>query len=276
MTQGAFYTGANGPTNTVQYATTPRYLAGGGDPRRVTEVLRTAGWSKHSDPGYPHVLLASPDMSVRLALEPSAPDPYTAWWQVNGQGWYAHFGGHAPAEIIAGFSDALLQPAPQQPPALTDIREVLDSTGWTKEYDRKGIESALSPDGFVRMGPHPSLDSEPGWPTWYAEAALPTRRGGHERLWQAWFSHNTPTHLVAGFAEELVSTEPLFRGSYGLPCSWLLSQEPTTVQGEDLAEAHHQRVAVARAAAHKQRKAAAALRARAPLTPAPVPSPVHR
>ncbi|KPI25134.1 hypothetical protein OV320_8339 [Actinobacteria bacterium OV320] len=40
---------------------TPRHLAGGGDPRQVTEYLLATSWSNHSVPGYPQVLLESPD-----------------------------------------------------------------------------------------------------------------------------------------------------------------------------------------------------------------------
>ncbi len=271
-----FFTDANKPLNTVQYATTPRYLAGGGDPRRITEVLRAAGWTSHSDPAYPHVLLASPGMAVRLTLEP-APDAYSAWWRFHDHagGWYAHFGGHTPVEIIAGFSDALTRPAPQKPPSLPEIRDVLVSTGWSRSYDRKGIESAHSPDRYVRMGPHPGLDGQEDWPTWCAEAALTTGLGGHERLWQAWFSHGTPTHLVAGFAAQLVAPGPVYRGSYGLPCSWLVAQEPTAVQGEQLAAEHRQRLKAVRASARTQRphRTHAAGRASPGICPALNPTP---
>ncbi|WUH90384.1 DUF317 domain-containing protein [Streptomyces sp. NBC_00433] len=262
-----FQTGANGPQDTVQFATTSRYLAGGGDPRRVTEVLRAAGWTNHSDLAYPHVLLASPDMAVRLALEPAQPDASTAWWKFNARGWYAAFGGHTPVEILAGFSDALLHPAPDQPPTPAGIRAILASTGWDKETDGQGAETALSPDGYVRMGPRPGMDDEAGRPTWSAEVA-PATGFADRRLWSAWFSAGTPTHLVAGFAAQLMSTEPVYRDSRGLPHSWLLTQERTSVQGEHLADDHRLRLEAVRAAARKQRRAAAALAAHAPLPPA--------
>ncbi|WP_433892561.1 DUF317 domain-containing protein [Streptomyces sp. CA-111067] len=262
-----FYTGANGPQDTIQFATTPRYLAGGGDPRRVTEVLQAAGWTNHSDPAYPHVLLASPDTAVHLTLEPTAPDTSTAWWKFRARGWYAAFGGHTPVEILAGFSDALLHPAPDPPPTPAGIHEILTSTGWARENDEKGTASALSPDASVRMGPRPGLDDAAGRPTWSAEAA-PATGFGDRRLWSAWFSAGTPTHLVAGFAAQLVSPEPVFRGSHSLPNAWMITQKPTTVQGEHLADDHRQRLKAVRAAARKQRKTAAALATRVPATPA--------
>lgn len=268
MTREAFPTNADHDETTVQFATGPRYLAGGGDPRRVTEVLRAAGWSNYSDPNYPHVLLASTDLASRLTLEPSAPDPHAAWWRFNASGWYAHFGGHTPAEILAGFCDALVKPGPEQPLTGADIREVLASTGWGTDGVREGSESAVSPDGYVRMGPHPALDGDNGWPTWCAEAALDTGTGGHQRVWSAWFSPGTPAHLIAGFAAQLVDPAPVYRGSHRLPHPRLVTQEPTTVQGEQLATEHRQWLYRVRAAVRKQHKAAATLRARAPVTPA--------
>jgi hypothetical protein len=266
VTREAFFTNANDPEGTVQFAITPRYLAGGGDPRRVTEVLRAAGWSDHSDPGYPHVLLASPDMAVRLTLEPAQPDTYTDWWAFHGPGWYVHFGGHTPTEILAGFSDALVRPAPEQAPSAAGIRDLLVATGWSREYDRSGTESARSPDGYLTMTGKP-WSSDRTQRTWIAEASLPTAGGGHERMWQARFHQDTPSHLVAGFASALVDPGAVHRGSYGLPHSWLLTQEPTTVQGEQLAAEHRQRLEAVRAAARKQRRAAAALATRAPIPP---------
>ncbi|MEE4544039.1 DUF317 domain-containing protein [Streptomyces sp. V4-01] len=172
-----FYTGANGPEDTVQFATAPRYLAGGGDPRRVTEVLQAAGWTNHSDPTYPHVLLAGPDMAVHLTLEPTAPDTSSACWKFRACGWYAAFGGHTPVEILAGFSDALLPPAPDQPPAPDAIHDILTATGWNSDNDGQGTEFALSPDGYARMGPRPGLDDAAGQPTWSADITPATGFG---------------------------------------------------------------------------------------------------
>lgn len=254
---------AHKPANTVQYATTPRYLVGGGDPRRVTEVLRAAGWTNHSDPLYPHVLLASPDLAIRLTLEAPSPDPYTAWWRFEAAGWYAHFGGHTPVEIVAGFGDALLQPEPEQPPTPADIRQILASTGWGMEDDGQCSASAYSPDDCIHVGTLLDVVNGAEHRTWHAQAALPDGLGGHERLWQAWFSHGTPTHLVAGFARELVDTAPVYRGLHEVPRSWLTT--PVTVQGEQLAAEHRQRLDAAR----KHRKTPSARTALPPPTTAP-------
>jgi hypothetical protein len=171
-------------------------------------------------------------------------------------------------EILAGFCDALVEPGPERPPVLADVRAVMASTGWSTGDALEGVEPAVSPDGLARMGPHQGMDEETDAPAWSAEVALGTGTGGQTRLWSAWFSHGTPAHLVAGFAEQLVSPGPVYRGSFGLPHSQLLTQEPTAVQGEQLAADHRQRLDRVRAAARKQRKTAAALAARAPSTPA--------
>ncbi|MGI5457520.1 hypothetical protein ACQEWB_31010 [Streptomyces sp. CA-249302] len=81
MSHERFYSKVNGPTlhrvNAVRWLdeVTPRHLAGGGDPRHVTEYLLASGWSNHSVPGYPHVLLESPDRRLHLTLEPSPVTP---------------------------------------------------------------------------------------------------------------------------------------------------------------------------------------------------------
>ncbi|MFD4829156.1 DUF317 domain-containing protein [Streptomyces uncialis] len=105
------------------YEIAPRHLAGGGDPRHVTEVLLASGWSDHSVPRYPHVLLRSPDRMLQLVLEPSGPDPRDTWWRVSSYSpsnpdpdWVAHFGGYTPAEFVAAFTDALLNPPPGETP----------------------------------------------------------------------------------------------------------------------------------------------------------------
>ncbi|MEK8146165.1 DUF317 domain-containing protein [Streptomyces sp. M10(2022)] len=66
-------------------------------------------------PRLPHVVLASPDYRHTLVLEPT-PETYGSWWRISSTpwgGWHASFGGNTPAEIIAGFTDALLHPRPR-------------------------------------------------------------------------------------------------------------------------------------------------------------------
>ncbi|MEU6192320.1 DUF317 domain-containing protein [Streptomyces sp. NPDC047061] len=69
-------------------------------------------------PGYPHVLLESPDQRLHLALEPTAPEPRESWRRIHPaerREWSAQFGGHTPVEIIAEFTDAVTGRAPIPP-----------------------------------------------------------------------------------------------------------------------------------------------------------------
>ncbi|MFF3088696.1 DUF317 domain-containing protein [Streptomyces nojiriensis] len=65
------------------------------------------------------MILASPDQRYALALEPEN-ESYSKWWRISCAGddenWYAQFGGNTPVEILAGFTDALLSPAPDTTP----------------------------------------------------------------------------------------------------------------------------------------------------------------
>ncbi|PZG72867.1 hypothetical protein C1I97_37905, partial [Streptomyces sp. NTH33] len=64
----------------VEY-TTPRHLAGGGDPAWITVPLhRACGWSHGDDPLMPRVILTSPDQKAQLRL---APAPAGQWWTLH-------------------------------------------------------------------------------------------------------------------------------------------------------------------------------------------------
>jgi hypothetical protein len=251
-----FYSKANEPQSVIQYAITPRYLAGGGDPRHVTEVLQAAGWINASDPGYPHVLLASPDLSVRLVLEPEGTSARDAWWKIHGHGdphWYARFGGQTPVEIIAGFTDALITPAPSSPAGIAGTRQLLTDRGWSRAYDREGVEYAVSPDGHVRMGTRTGGLTDPPDTAWLVEVTP----GHTEPLWSGVFSEGTPAHAVAAFARALSAPEPVYRGTFGLPCPGLVEEQRTDLQTEQLAAEHLARLDSAGAAARRQRRQAA-------------------
>ncbi|WP_416986997.1 DUF317 domain-containing protein [Streptomyces sp. T028] len=255
MTHPHFPTRANEPHNTIWFETRPRHLAGRGDPRRITQTLRAAGWKNHSDPDYPHVLLASPDYQHTLVLEPR-PEPYAAWWRIRGgsqeRRWYTEFGGNTPVEILASLTDALLQPAPQTTP---DIWPALTSAGWAYERDENGNETAAHPDGILSLRRWTVSPAERFF--WTAEATLATGLGGLNRLWRASLDDNMPQHLIAAFAAALASDEPVQRGRYDVPHSHLVTQHQRGPQGEQLAAAHEARLKAARAAARKVRRSAA-------------------
>ncbi|MGW2721058.1 DUF317 domain-containing protein [Streptomyces sp. NPDC001492] len=246
---------ADDPSRRIWFDTSPRHLAGPGDPRHVTQALRAAGWTNQSDPDFPHVVLASPDFRHTLVLEP-APDTYSAWWRISShtdkERWHALFGGNTPAEVIAGFTDALVHPAPATEP---DVWPALQAAEWTYARDERGNESAHHPDGITTMERRATLTSD--YFSWIAEVALPTGLGGQRRLWNAYFDDHTPRHLLAGFAAALTNPAPVPRGHYDVPESHLVTQVERRRQGEHLAAAHDARLKAVRAAARKARRGAA-------------------
>ncbi|MFE9407443.1 DUF317 domain-containing protein [Streptomyces sp. NPDC006704] len=255
---------AEDPSNRIWFDTSPRHLAGPGDPRHVTQALRAAGWKNYSDPDFPHVVLGSPDYWHTLVLEPDL-DTYSSWWRIGTQEWgsghwQASFGGNTPVEAIAGFTDALLKPAPASEP---DVWPVLRAAGWTYERDEHGNESAHHPDDNTSMERRARLTSD--YFAWSAEVALPTGLGGHQRLWRAYFDDRTPRHLIAAFAIALADPAPVPRGHYDVPHSHLVTQEQRSPQGEQLAAAHEARLKAIRAAARNARRTAA------PTTAPPAP-----
>ncbi|MEV8426549.1 DUF317 domain-containing protein [Streptomyces niveus] len=83
-------TRADCPEHTIWFETRPRHLAGGGDTRHITQALRATGWKNHSDPDYPHVVLASPDHRHTVVLEPET-SSYAAWWRIQAHGDHDHW-----------------------------------------------------------------------------------------------------------------------------------------------------------------------------------------
>lgn len=128
MTRPCIASKADDPWSRIWFDTAPRHLAGPGDPRHVTQALRAAGWKSFGDPDLPHVVLASPDYRHTLVLEPT-PETYGSWWRISSNHWHAFFGGNTPAEIIAGFTDALLHPRPRS--SRTSGRRCKQPTGTT-------------------------------------------------------------------------------------------------------------------------------------------------
>ncbi|MDQ0810309.1 hypothetical protein QFZ63_002023 [Streptomyces sp. B3I7] len=251
MTRPYIFSKADDPWSRIWFDTSPRHLAGPGDPRHVTQALRAGGWKNYADPDFPHVVLASPDFRHTLVLEPAA-DTYSAWWRISSERWHASFGGNTPAEIIAEFTDTLLLPAPAAEP---DVWPTLHAAGWTYERDERGNQSARHPDGVTTMERRATLTSD--YFSWTAEVALPTGLGGHQRLWHAYFDDRTPRHLLAAFATALTDPAPVPRGHYDVPHSHLVTQVERGAQGEQLAAAHDARLKAIRAAARKARRSSA-------------------
>ncbi|MEV8351884.1 DUF317 domain-containing protein [Streptomyces niveus] len=252
MSRPYISTRADGPEHTIWFETRPRHLAGGGDPRHITQALRAAGWKNHSDPDFPHVVLASPDLRHTLVMEPESSSYKPPWWRIRAYGdhedWYTAFGGDTPVEILAGLTDALIGPVPETAP---DIWAPLTAAGWTYERDEHGTESALHPDSILTF----RREARRGDLFWKAEAALPTGGGGRETIWGAYFNGRVPPHLIAAFTQALARDEPVQRRHWDVPHSHLVTQERGP-RGEQLIQAHEVRMEAARTTARKTRRTA--------------------
>ncbi|MFD3808064.1 DUF317 domain-containing protein [Streptomyces sp. NPDC058619] len=266
------YTRADEPHYGIWFETSPRHLAGRGDPRHITQALRAAGWSNHSDPDYPHVLLSSPDQRYALALEPEN-ESYSKWWRISctsdDENWYAQFGGNTPVEILAGFTDALLIPVPETAP---DVWSILTAAGWTHVQDERGHELAEHPDGIMQLR---RWNTPSNWnPGWTAAALLPDGLGGQESVWEAHLGN--AQHLAAAFATALVDPRPVARAELDVPHSGLVTQKPGGRQADDLAKEHATRLARARTTAvHNRRTTLTTQPVTSPTPAAPVAA-VHR
>ncbi|MEU9369537.1 DUF317 domain-containing protein [Streptomyces avermitilis] len=253
MSHERFYSRVNGPTihqfNHVRWLNevTPRHLAGGGDPRHVTEYPLAAGWSNHSVPGYPHVLLESPDQQLHLTLEPTAPEARDTWWRIHPaerREWSAQFGGHTPVEIIAGFTDALSSRA-RVP--LGDLWQLATSRGWS--LYRQGSETAaLAPDETAVLArvPNAVISDTPGW-RWKAEVSVPITTERRLWLWGASIDETAPSAAIAGFVAALMNPAPLLRDEGQEPHTLFhLTSTRSTVLPEQLQQIHLQRLDDAR------------------------------
>ncbi|MFJ7589458.1 DUF317 domain-containing protein [Streptomyces sp. NPDC097617] len=227
-------------------AIAPRYLAGAGDPRHVTHALRSCGWSLDSDTLHPAIHMTSPDHGHRLSLGPAGIDPYV--WRIDNNysppaHWQARFGGSTPAEIVAGLTDAMIRPAPQEP--APSVTELLTSRGWQYTSAETGSETLASPDGIVEMTRYVSpLLGFMGW-----ELDAGHQRGAYgpqQLLWRAHFDDATPAHLLAAVAAAVCDPAPVLRARFDIDSSDLLTQSAEFAIGDQVVAAHKQRLAEAR------------------------------
>ncbi|MFC9740543.1 DUF317 domain-containing protein [Streptomyces noursei] len=272
MSHERFYSRVNGPTlhriNQVRYLdeVTPRHLAGGGDPRHVTEYLLAAGWTSHAVPGYPHVLLESPDQQLHLTLEPSAPDEHDAWWRVHPAsrtGWSAQFSGHTPVEIIAGFTDALTTPSPGTSADPVGLWRIAEGNGWPQRLAGTD-QAALSPDetailSRVRTQTFANIHDATGTPTWRwtAQIALPLTEDRLKRLWWSSIDETAPAPALAGFVTTLTDPAPLLRDEGQTPNHTFgyLNTTRSPLSPEQHRQHHQQRLDTATRAAPPTRTA---------------------
>ncbi|MFI9755731.1 DUF317 domain-containing protein [Streptomyces collinus] len=201
------------------YATTPRHLAGPGDPRLVIQPLVAAGWTNRSDPDTAHLIYICPNGEFTVALSP-VPSPAAPWWHItgthNGQTWSASFGGNTPVEILAEFSDALLKPVPE---TAAEVWPLLTAAGWQYDRDEQGTEAAQHPSMSLVMCRHMEAPGELSF-SWTAEAAV--HLGTY--FWSAELEGSVPPHLVAAFATALARDDPVPRAKGAVPDSYFVTQ----------------------------------------------------
>ncbi|MGM9380000.1 DUF317 domain-containing protein [Streptomyces antibioticus] len=234
----------------IPFDTSPRHLAGPGDARHVTHGLAAAGWSAVSDPLSAEIVLRSPGLRHRLQFDPQSAT--SAWWRLRAEptdteaGWYAEFSELVPAEVLAGFTDALIVPPPQQP----DPWQPVTSAGWHRDSDG----TARSPDSMCHIELRP-LSEFRDRPSWHVE----TREPGHgefsgPRIWHAYFDERTPAHLVGSFLTALADRSPLQRGMYDRTGHYSAVQEPSPLRPQQVVEAHAMRLKSLRAQARFARR----------------------
>ncbi|GAA3903932.1 DUF317 domain-containing protein [Streptomyces gulbargensis] len=233
----------------IPFHTSPRHLAGPGDPRHVTHALLAAGWRIASAPGDPRTVLTGPDHDRhQLVLDPFA----GSCWRIQPAdwSWYASFDRMVPAEIIAGFTDRLID-TPRQ--ADTDPWQLMEKAGWTVEQRPDGTREAVSPDLHpLRAELVPIGKAGLEQPAWHIEAQP---QYGGARLWHIWISGAVPDHLITGLVEQLVSTAPVVRGMHDTE-SHGARQEPSGLSPEQVLEAHFARLEALTRAERRTRLAA--------------------
>ncbi|MCY0933839.1 DUF317 domain-containing protein [Streptomyces sp. H34-S4] len=190
--------------------------------------------------------MTSPDHAFRLDLTPT-PSAFHRWWRIDnnyGPGfWYATFNGDTPAEIVAGLTDALIRPEPEEP--APTVADVLTGRGWEHTTSETGSQKLTSPDAIVQVELYvsPSL----GVMGWEIEAAH--HHGDHgpeQRLWRAHLDAATPAHLLAAVAEAISNPTPVLRARFKINDSAHLTQDVEFAIGAEVVGAHKQRLAEAR------------------------------
>ncbi|WP_181785413.1 DUF317 domain-containing protein [Streptomyces phytophilus] len=235
----------------IPYDTSPRHLAGPGDPRHVTHGLAAAGWSTVSDPLGADLILRSPDHGYRLQYAPEAHST-SRWWCLqadptdNAPRWSAQFSGLVPAEVIASFTDALLTADAEDPPG---IISTLESAGWRVSDPA----TAVSTDGMcqVELREQEFHDT----PHWHMETREP--RSGHydgPQIWNAWFSDYMPDHLVAAFVTALADPAPLHRAMSDSTVHYGAAQKPSPLTPDQVVATHATRITSLHRAARATRR----------------------
>ncbi|MGW5679701.1 DUF317 domain-containing protein [Streptomyces sp. NPDC003860] len=220
------------------YLIEPRYLAGAGDLRHATELLRASGWKDTSKTGGP-LVFHSPGTSVRVVFDPLT---QPGGWTISGQGtgrqpaWAAKFGIATPVEIVAGLTDALTQPPSAHAP---NVWAPLDAQNWNARRGRH--VTAVSPDKSAFVQFH---QSSPGQAHWWIGA-----RTEHGRAWDAELSPTTPLSLVQAVTTALADPQPVMRPRGAFPPSNRIRTTSVSVRPSELGAWQQARLNAARTAA---------------------------
>ncbi|WP_406401898.1 DUF317 domain-containing protein [Streptomyces uncialis] len=220
------------------YLVEPRYLAGGGDLRHVTEYLRASGWKDLSRAGGP-IVFDCPDRTVRLGFDPLIrPGGWTISGKASGhqEAWHASLGLQTPVEILSGFTDALTRPRSAHAP---NPWAPLERQGWEAKPGPQ--VTAVSPDQNAWMQWH---ESGAGEAHWWASA-----RTEHGTAWHAVFSPTTPMHLVEAFSTALADPKPVMRPRGMFPPSNRIRTTSVSLRPAELSAWQQARITAARAAA---------------------------
>ncbi|MEU6814079.1 DUF317 domain-containing protein [Streptomyces sp. NPDC046860] len=251
-------------TEQIPIDTSPRHLAGPGDARHVTHGLAAAGWKPISDPLSAEIVLASPDQRYQIQFDPQSHT--LAWWRLRAEpvgaepGWYAEFGEHVPAEVLAGLTDALVTQAPTTP---RSPQAVLDAAGWL--IDGRGIAYSDPPVCRVERKSENGVGTVP-WRdqvrvAWHIDVRdRPAAGGLSTHLWHAFFQGRTPEHLVTAFMTALTNPAPLQRGAFDHTAIHNVTHRPSSLAPRQRADAHITRIKALRA------------RNKPPTPPAPPPA----
>ncbi|MFI6289324.1 DUF317 domain-containing protein [Streptomyces sp. NPDC051018] len=246
----------------------PRHLAGPGDARHVTHALATAGWTARSDPLAPGVHLVGPDRFHQLRHE-QQPGSERSAWRLNGShadgSWYASFG-PVPAEILAGFTDGLLIPAPAVVPP---VWGVLADAGWTHTLRTTGGE-ALSPDGTVRIEHRPICSEVDEALAWTIEVRPAPDHG--PTIWTAWIAHSPPLHMIHGLVTALIDPNPLQRNWQEHDGHYSALRTESSVSPQAYVQAHRDRIDTIHAQVRAARRQAKKALTTSPTPHPPVPS----
>ncbi|MGW6742853.1 DUF317 domain-containing protein [Streptomyces sp. NPDC055025] len=219
------------------YLVRPRHLAGGGDPRYVSEFLRASGWKDQSKNGGP-LAFDSPGRTGRVTYDPvNQPGGWTIRAQATRQqeAWQVTLGSQTPVEIVAGFTDALTRPRSAHAP---NVWAPLHEQHWQPHHNERF--TAISPDGSAYLQFH---QAGPGDAYWWAGAGTE-----HGMVWNATFTSTTPMHLLEAFSAALADPQPVMRPRGHVPLSNRIRTTSVSVLPSQLSAWQQARITAARTA----------------------------